>query len=424
MAAPDYTLVDTPEGYRRAAALLEGGRGPLAIDTERASAYRYDDRAFLVQVYRRGSGTFLFAPEGHRDELSAALAPVVNGEDWIVHAAPEDLPSLAELGLFPGTLFDTALAGRIAGYERSNLAAMVEEFCDTVLEKGHGREDWSQVPLPKAWLRYAAEDVIYLCDLAEAQAELLGGQGKLTAAEQEFDHIIAAHAAWEPTERTWRGLKGASALPNGAALAIARDVWNSRDYEAMRDDVSPSTILPNRVIIAMAKEQPRTPRELGAIKGFPRRRHGAMRYWFAVLENTYASDPASWPEREPAVCGVPSKSAWQRHHPESWEMLQVMRSAVAETASELDLPSDVLLTPAILREAVWAISADNPENNPLTSQGKSAAASSASYPIAHRFASLDTHDMAHLLSALGARPWQVEQVAPLFRVLSLRPSRG
>ena len=74
---------------------------------------------------------------------------MLNGAEWIVHAAPEDLPSLADLGLHPGRLFDTALAGRIAGYNKPNLGAMVKEFCGVELEKSHGRENWSAVPLPE-----------------------------------------------------------------------------------------------------------------------------------------------------------------------------------------------------------------------------------------------------------------------------------
>ncbi|KQB86516.1 hypothetical protein [Corynebacterium lowii] len=81
-------LARSGEDFRRAAHLLSQGRGPFAIDTERASAYRYDDRVFLLQVRRRGAGTFLFAPEGHRAELSAALRPVLGAKPWVLHAAP------------------------------------------------------------------------------------------------------------------------------------------------------------------------------------------------------------------------------------------------------------------------------------------------------------------------------------------------
>lgn len=382
-----YELVRDPAGFHQAASALAAGRGPFAVDTERASAFRYDDRAFLVQVHRRDAGTFLFAPEGHRPQLIDALSPVLTGADWILHAAPEDLPSLALLGLVPGTLFDTALAGRLAGFSRPNLAAMVAEFCGVSLEKGHGREDWSSVPLPPEWLEYAALDVVYLNELAEAQAELLSAHGKLDYAAQEFAHL--AQAAWPTPEPTWTALKGVSSLPSRRSRAVARAVWEARDAEAFSRDVSPSMILPSKVIIAMAKEQPTSPRALAGLHGFPARRRGAAAYWFDVLSSVYESDPAGWPDRpESEPTGAPGKSAWQRHHPLSWDYLQTMRSAVAETAADLDLAPEVLLTPATLREVAWTLS-----NDPGT---------------------WGTHDAAVLLQEHGARPWQVEWTAPLF----------
>src|SRR5690606_1810952 len=160
-----------------------------AIDTERASGFRYDDRAFLIQIRRRGAGTLLFEPKSHRPELSRSLGPVLNGQEWIIHAAATDLPSLAWLDLRPGTLFDTELAGRLAGFELVNLAAMVEQIFDLHLLKGHGAEDWSKRPLPEEWLNYAALDVEMLLELADVMAEILDNQGKLGWAEQEFEHI-------------------------------------------------------------------------------------------------------------------------------------------------------------------------------------------------------------------------------------------
>lgn len=122
----------SPREFHAAADRLTAGTGPFAIDTERASAYRYDDRAFLVQIRREGAGTFLLAPEHHRAELRAALAPALNGQEWVVHAAPSDLPCLAWLGLYPGRLFDTELAARFAGFAHPNLAAMVLELFDEI----------------------------------------------------------------------------------------------------------------------------------------------------------------------------------------------------------------------------------------------------------------------------------------------------
>ncbi|EEI16740.1 HRDC domain-containing protein [Corynebacterium lipophiloflavum] len=371
----NFELVDTPAAFRRAAAQLFHGRGPCAIDTERASSFRYDDRAFLVQVNRRDAGTFLFAPEGHRDALREALAPVIGGTDWILHAAGEDLPSLAELGLHPGTLFDTEIAARLAGFERPNLAAMVGEFTGVTLDNGYGREDWSTIPLPLQWQAYAADDVVYLSALAEGLTEVLDAAGKLEAAEQEFEHVRTRPA---PAPKTWRDLKGISSLPTGRSLHLARALWDYRDARGRATDTSPHTLLGSKVILNIAKNPPRTPDELGRVRGFPARRRDAIEEWYAVIERACADAPSRWPDAPRDRDNPPSKSSWQRHHPESWQRFVSAREEVSRHADDIDVAPELLVQPALLRAVVW---------NGVASE---------------------TGAAARALSAAGARPWQVD----------------
>ena len=157
---------------------LAKGHGWLAVDTERASAYRYDDRAFLLQFRRRGAGTFLIDPEDRRKAM-AVFGSSVNDLTWIIHAAHSDLPCLAALGLYPAKVIDTELAGRLLGLERVNLAALTERLLGVGLAKGHGREDWSTRPLPADWLDYAALDVELLIELAEVLCQALAELDRL-----------------------------------------------------------------------------------------------------------------------------------------------------------------------------------------------------------------------------------------------------
>ncbi|MGO3342726.1 MAG: ribonuclease D, partial [Glutamicibacter arilaitensis] len=105
-------VIDTAPALRRAVRALEAGTGDLAVDTERASGFRYGQRAFLLQIRREGSGTWLVDPET-LDDLSP-LRTFVNAQPWILHAATQDLPCLHDLGVSPTALFDTELAGRLA----------------------------------------------------------------------------------------------------------------------------------------------------------------------------------------------------------------------------------------------------------------------------------------------------------------------
>ena len=105
-------VLSTAEEFADAADALAAGEGPIAVDTERASGYRYSLRAYLIQIKRRGAGSFLLDPIADPD----ALAPVIEalrGPEWVLHAADQDLPCLRELGFVCVELYDTELAGRL-----------------------------------------------------------------------------------------------------------------------------------------------------------------------------------------------------------------------------------------------------------------------------------------------------------------------
>ncbi|RSZ61647.1 ribonuclease D [Corynebacterium hylobatis] len=378
-------VLATPDAFREAAEALAAGQGPLAIDTERASGFRYDDRAFLVQVRRRGVGTFLIDPEGNRPEFTAALAPVLNRQDWILHAAASDLPSLAWLGLYPGTLFDTELAGRLAGFDHVNLAAMTELLFDVRLAKGHGAEDWSQRPLPEDWLSYAALDVELLLELGDTMAEILDNQGKLDWASQEFEYIRTTHSEITgPADATWRSVRGISSLHRPEQLAIARELWMSREAIAVEEDRAVSRILPNKVLVEIARTVPRTNRELTQVKGF---RRSASRFWMEIIQRALDSDPRTWPKRERPTRGLPSRQAWASEYPESFERYSTARELLDDLSADLAIPTENILKPSVLRTVVWSATAGREIRSPL--------------------------EVPDALRAHQARSWQVELTSPI-----------
>lgn len=384
--------MDTPAGFHRAAHALSEGRGPFAIDTERASAFRFDDRAFLVQIHRRDSGTFLIAPEGHREAVTAALAPVLNGEEWIIHAAGEDLQALAMLKLHPGTLFDTELAARFAGFTRPNLGAVVEHFTGVHLDKGHGRENWSNTPLPKPWLDYAALDVLYLHDLAEALAEVLDTSGALPFAEAEFDHLIETRSLTSPVERSWLDIKGLSTVRTPRGLQLVRELYAIRERRAFGSDVSPPTIMPTKVLINIGRREPTTESELARVPGFPSHDRAVVRTWMSYVERALNDEEAMWPSlQDRKAKKPPSQVKWQREYPENWPKVKLAKELISETAMTLGIPGVNLLSSSILRKALWTkqeIAGGNLDG-------------------------LDTHALIPLLVDAGARPWQAEIAAPV-----------
>lgn len=395
-------VLDSPAGIRQAAALLDGGHGPVAIDTERASAYRYDDRAFLLQLRRADTDTLLIDPEGQRDEVRDILGPSINGLDWVLHAAPSDLPALAGVGLYPGRLFDTELASRLAGFAHPNLGAMVHELLGVDLEKGYGDADWSTRPLPKEWLAYAALDVELLLELAETLRDILAETEKYDWALQEFDAIVEKYATVTgPPQQTWRELKGVNTLHRSEQLAVARALWTARDNLAISKDRAPGKILPNKVLVNIARQVPHSRSELEQVKGFPRRRRGAASSWMRVINRARQQPRSQWPRPQRTASKVPSKTTWVKDHPDEWEVYQGVRADIAELSEHLSINADTIMKPATVRAAVWSVIG--------TPASRDHANGTRSFGGSVR----QVDDLPRVLANEGARPWQIELVMPI-----------
>ncbi len=288
------------------AARLSRGSGPVALDAERASGFRYGSRAYLVQLRRSDVGTALFDPIALGD-LAVLDGPLADSE-WVLHAASQDLPCLADAGMRPRKLFDTELAGRLAGLPRVGLGPLVEQMLGLGLAKGHGAADWSTRPLPAAWLTYAALDVEVLIELRDAMEELLDAQGKLEWARQEFAAIVAAPPA-PPRVDPWRRTSGIHKVHDPRVLAVVRELWIARDNLARRRDLAPHRVLPDTAIMAAATAKPASLQALVALPVFTGRvqRRQASIWWDAIRRAMAlpAADlpPANLPGDGPPAAG-------------------------------------------------------------------------------------------------------------------------
>jgi ribonuclease D len=393
-------LVTTPAALAEAVRALGAGSGPVAVDAERASGFRYGHRAFLVQLRRDGAGTVLIDPVACPDlsTLDAALADT----EAVLHAASQDLPCLAELGYRPRLVFDTEMAGRLLGYPRVGLATLVEELLGLRLEKTHSAADWSTRPLPEEWLRYAALDVEVLVELRDVLAGQLTEQGKLTWAREEFAAVLAAGPP-EPRTDPWRRTSGIHRVRNRRGLAIVRELWIERDKIAQQRDLSPTKVLPDRAIVEAARSLPAGSQQaagsrplteiqqLTAISGFTGR--GARRHlteWAAAVARTRALADSALPDASaPPSDGPPPAHRWADRDPEAARRLTAVRAAVAALADANGLPTENLLPPDAVRRLSWQ---PPPEPDP--------SAISAD------------------LRGYGARAWQVELTAvPISKAL-------
>ncbi len=373
--------VDTTEALERAVAALAGGTGPVAVDAERASGYRYTGRAYLVQLRREGSGTVLLDPLPFGD--LSALSDAIVGDEWVLHAASQDLPCLSEIGLRPTRLFDTELAARLAGYERVGLAALTESELGFSLEKHHSAADWSTRPLPDSWLTYAALDVELLVDLRDLLATELDRQGKTQWAVEEFASLVA-HGGLPPKPRTdpWRRTSGIHRVRGDRALSRVRALWYARDTVAARRDTAPGRVLADAALIAAAEMDPRDERSLLLLPGFAgrsvRRLAGT---WLAALDEARGLSGDELPV--PVVNdGPPPPHRWTERDPVAAARLARARAAVTEIATSYNVPQENLITPDTVRRIAWEPPAEISEET-----------------------------IAAALRSHGAREWQISLVA-------------
>lgn len=371
-------VVSDPDAMASAAARIAAGAGPIALDAERASGYRYGNRAYLVQLRRRGSGTVLVDPVGVSD--FRPLAAALEGSQWVLHAASQDLGCLAEIGLRPTRLFDTELAGRLLGYPRVALGTLVDEVLGYRLEKGHAAVDWSRRPLPGSWLRYAALDVELLIELRDALAEELRVAGKEQWAVEEFAALCEL-APPATREEPWRRTSGLHRIHKPRQLAVVRELWNVREQIAERRNLAPGRVLRDAAIVEAALALPTTVAELAALPAFSGR--GVARdleTWSRAVQTGRISRRP--PPLARAHDGPPPPRSWPSRNPEAAARLTACRRALTTRATELDLPMENLLGPETVRRLAWEppgeVSADS---------------------------------VAGVLRGGGARPWQVQLTA-------------
>ena len=371
-------VVETEHGLMEAAAAIAAGEGPVALDAERASGYRYGQRAYLVQLRREGSGTWLIDPIACPD--LSPLDDAIGNAEWILHAATQDLGCLAEVGLRPRQLFDTELAGRLLGLPRVGLAAVVEHYLGLSLAKEHSAVDWSTRPLPEPWLRYAALDVEVLVDVRNLMGVDLAKQGKAGWAREEFEALLEFTG---PTPRVdpWRRTSGMHKVRQRRIAAVVRELWESRDAIAQDRDVSPGRVLPDAVLVEIAMAAPTTP------AGLPSGHRSVRRYqrqWLEAVARANTIPEADLPPMTLRSDGPPPQRAWPERDPVAAARLTATREALTEFATEHCIPVENVLSPEPLRRVIWSPPQDRSADG-----------------------------FAEALRALGARGWQTDVVAPL-----------
>ena len=375
-------IIESAEELEKAITRIGKLTGPIAVDAERASGYRYSARAYLIQI-KREREIFLIDPIPFAgSSLIPKLNEILQSAEVILHASTQDLPCLREWGLNPKLLFDTELGARLAGLPKVGLGPLCEYFFNISLAKEHSAVDWSQRPLHEDWINYAALDVELLIEIRDELVKLLTDSGKLEWAKSEFASILATPIA-PPREDPWRRTSGMHKVRKREQLAVVRELWLARDAIAAKSDIAPGRLLSDNAITELAVTSPTTTKAFNKAL----RPIGLRQRWLENIDTWINAITRAQNSELPLMRlngdGMPPVKQWRDKFPERYAPLTHARAAVALRAQELNMPTENLITPEFVRRICWDQTQPREEV------------------------------VIEKLTKLGARSWQIDQVAPL-----------
>jgi ribonuclease D len=385
-------VISNESDFEKLIAQLLNGSGPLAIDAERASGYRYSQRAYLIQIYRENGGLHLIDPIPLKDsKLWEKFNKEFSAYEWVIHASTQDLPCLIDVGLKPELLFDTELGARIAGCDRVGLGPLAESLLELQLAKEHSAVDWSIRPLRPEWITYAALDVDILLDIRNSVEKLLTEQNKLKWAKQDFASILKNYQNYvfsdEVKPERWRRTSGMHKVRDRLTMAIVRDFWFSRDELAREIDLAPGRVLGDEAIIEIATKRPDNLEAVAKVIGRRTRLEAPpFNRWLNVLNHALKTPLDQQPELRVASQSLPPIKIWKDRNPLGYARLTHARAALIELSTQIQIPTENLVTPELVRRICW----------------QEPPASNSEYQ----------DFVIEQLNKTGARPWQIELVTP------------
>ena len=267
-APADPPLITTAAGLDDLVAHLRAA-GRFAFDTEFVSEETFEPNLCLIQV-ATADRLAAVDPLAVRDLAGFWDAVVDPAIEVVMHAAGEDLRICKiKTGTVPRRVFDVQIAAGLVGpgYPLS-LGNLANQRLGVSLAGGETRTDWRRRPLSPAQLRYALDDVRYLLGMADGLAAELAERGRGGWAEEEFVDFLTAIRDRSEDDR-WRRLPGLHGL-NRRGLEVARRLAEWRQNDARRANRPLRSVLKDDLLVAIAKRQPSSRRDLEALRDFNR----------------------------------------------------------------------------------------------------------------------------------------------------------
>lgn len=299
-------MIDSVEALERLARALSGAR-EIGFDTEGDGLYRYRARLCVVQIAHPGGIAIVDTLALGARASESALARIVGdaGPEKILHDCAFDARLLAASGLTLARVFDTSVAARFLGEVSTGLSALLEKHLGVSIGKELQQADWGKRPLDADERAYLEEDVRHLAALADVLRDRCAEAGILDEVMTESAWAAAsgaASASEEDARPPWTRVKGAGEIRSGAQRAVLRELALLRERVAEEEDVPPFRVLPNPVLLTMARKAPRDLATLDSFSALARRPELSRAVLDAVRRGLDARDV---PAEELAILRAP-----------------------------------------------------------------------------------------------------------------------
>jgi ribonuclease D len=316
--------------------------GRFAFDTEFVSEETFEPVLCLVQVATAERLAAIDALSVR--DLSAfwdvVLDPAV---EVVMHAAGEDLRICRfQTGTLPRRVYDVQIAAGLVGFGYPlSLGNLVGQALGVAIAGGETRTDWRRRPLTAPQLRYALDDVRHLLPLADLLTVQLAEWGRTAWAESEFAAFMAAIQSRVDEDR-WRRLPGLHQLSR-RGLEVARRLAEWRIEEARHTDRPLRQVLRDDLLVAIAKRQPASRRDLEALRDF--NRPHLMKRSGEILDVITAAQAV-------AADALPEPAERHEEGPGLTMVVSLLAAALAQCCAEHRLAQGLVGTASDLKDLV------------------------------------------------------------------------
>ncbi len=274
----DTPLIRVNNEAALASALEQLSKAPvIGIDTESDSFYSYQEKVCLIQL-SDAHADYVIDPLMVED--LSGLAPIMADPNVvkILHGADYDVVCLKRDYDFEfHNIFDTLIAAQLLGLERIGLADLIGRYFGWTIDKKYQRHDWSRRPLEDDHIDYARGDTHWLLALREILTRKLVATDRVRHMVEECE--LVEHREWQGRSFDPNGFLNIKNLKNTdqRSLKILRHLWLFRDEAARKLDRPVFKVMPDSVLVQIAKGAPETRGDLDKLmpgKSAMKRRYG------------------------------------------------------------------------------------------------------------------------------------------------------